>query len=158
MSHLAAENPKEEVGAAAFIKRNPEWDGRGVIVGVFDTGVDPGAPGLQTTTDGKPKIIDLVDCTGSGDVDTSKEAVPTDGELTGLSGRKLKVPEAWPALKEGAKYHLGLKRAYELYPGPLVSRVKASNVCSNSRIRFRCSSFISSISPKIKRKFMTSSV
>ena len=46
---------------------------------------------FQITSDGKPKVIDLVDCTGSGDVDTSVVVSASDGSITGLSGRSLKV-------------------------------------------------------------------
>ncbi len=32
--------------------------------------MDPAADGLRITSDGKPKILDIVDCSGAGDVDT----------------------------------------------------------------------------------------
>ena len=89
--------PKEEIGASRFLRDHPQFDGRGVVVAVFDTGVDPGAPGLQVCPDGRPKMLDVIDCTGGGDVDTSHSATPTDGKLTGLTGNTLTVPAAWPA-------------------------------------------------------------
>ena len=118
--------PKEEIGAAAFMRQYPEYDGRGVVVAVLDTGVDPGAKGLQICPDGRPKMLDVLDCTGAGDVDTrTTAAAAEDGTLKGLTGRTLKLPASWPTIKPGEKYHLGLKRAFELYPGGLGSRVKA---------------------------------
>ena len=57
--------PKEETNALKFLSENPTFDGRDVIIGILDTGVDPGAIGLQCTSSTGPKVIDMIDCTGS---------------------------------------------------------------------------------------------
>ena len=115
--------PKKETGAEAFLKAHPQFDGRGVVVAVFDTGVDPGAPGLQTTPDGRPKIVDVVDGSGSGDIETTTVRELKDGSLTGLTGRELTLPKEWKS-RDG-KYRLGLAEAYRLFPRDLVGRLKS---------------------------------
>ncbi len=114
--------PKTETGAVRFLKANPKFDGRGVIVAIFDTGVDPGAAGLRVTSDGKPKVIDIIDATGSGDVMMSDEVEPEDGKLTGQTGRTLAINKKWK--NPSGKYRLGLKAGFDLFPAPLVSRLK----------------------------------
>lgn len=115
--------PKQETGALDFLREHPAYDGRGVVVAIFDTGVDPGAVGLQTTPDGRPKVIDIVDATGSGDVDMSKEVAPDDGKVTGLTGRTLKLNPKWQI--PGGKVRIGKKPAFEIYPTDLLPRMKA---------------------------------
>ena len=114
--------PKAEIGADRFLSAHPDYDGRGITVAIFDTGVDPGAPGLKITSEGKPKIVDLVDGSGSGDVDTTTVRAAKDGALTGASGRVLQVGAH--RCPSGA-WHVGLKPAYELFPDGLVRRLTA---------------------------------
>lgn len=47
----------------------------------------------QTTPDGRPKVIERFDCSGCGDVDTTKKVTATDGIIIGLSGRQLRVKQ-----------------------------------------------------------------
>lgn len=54
-------------GVAEFQNKYPEYDGRGTIVLILDTGVDMGVEGLTTTSTGEIKVIDAQDFTGQGD-------------------------------------------------------------------------------------------
>ena len=100
--------PKEETQALDFLRNHPEYDGRGIVVGVLDTGVDPGAIGLQTTTTGARKVINVIDCTGSGDVAMyGPVKAREDGCIEGLGGRLLKPNPTWR--NPTGEYRVGVK-------------------------------------------------
>ncbi|MFC0529275.1 S8 family serine peptidase [Phytohabitans kaempferiae] len=50
--------PTHETGAVKFKQQHPTWDGRGVTIGILDSGVDLDNPALQTTSTGERKIVD----------------------------------------------------------------------------------------------------
>ncbi|XWS50506.1 hypothetical protein CRYUN_Cryun12cG0092700 [Craigia yunnanensis] len=121
---LASLMPKKEIGADRFVEAHPYYDGRSVLIAIFDSGVDPAAACLQLTSDGKPKILDVIDCTGSGDVDTSKVVkVDEDGRFRGASGwASLVVNSSWK--NPSGEWHVGYKLVYELFTDTLTSRLK----------------------------------
>ena len=88
--------PKYETGVQALREEMPSADGRGTLLAVLDTGCDLSAAGLLKTSDGKPKYVDFLDCTGGGDVDTCKTVTldEADSTVTSISGRKLQLG-AW---------------------------------------------------------------
>lgn len=49
--------PTRETGAVKFKKNHPSWDGRGVTIGILDTGVSLDHPALDRTSTGKRKIV-----------------------------------------------------------------------------------------------------
>lgn len=56
-------------GVDEFLRANPQSDGRGVVIAILDTGVDPTIPGLDKMPDGEVKVVDVQDFTGDGDVE-----------------------------------------------------------------------------------------
>lgn len=62
-----------------------------------------------------------------GDVETTKIVKPTTENgnkvIEGLSGRKLIINDKWSNPSD--EYRVGLKRAYELFPKDLTSRIKS---------------------------------
>lgn len=120
---IASLMPKQEIGAQKFLETHPTYDGRGVIIAIFDSGVDPAAAGLQVTSDGKPKILDIIDCTGSGDIDTSKVVkADSNGFIAGASGAQLMVNKSWK--NPSGEWRVGYKLVYDLFTETLTARLK----------------------------------
>lgn len=71
----------KDTGVEEFIKQHPEYDGRGTIILVLDTGVDMGIDGLTRTSTGEVKVIDAQDFTGEGDLTLIEANITTkDGK------------------------------------------------------------------------------
>ena len=100
-----------DIRAKAFVQAHPEWDGRGVLIAICDSGVDLDLPGLRTTSDGKPKILDARVFCDEGKVELEKAEAVSDsrgaawraGEGRWLYG----VDRLSPAPPAGAEVLLG---------------------------------------------------
>ncbi len=84
--------PLAATGVTDFLAVHPAWDGRGVLVGILDSGIDAGVPGLQRTPTGSPKLLDLRDFSAEGRVtlvrlDPRGDSVRISGAVLGGMSR-----------------------------------------------------------------------
>ncbi|MCX4908666.1 S8 family serine peptidase [Streptomyces sp. NBC_00878] len=88
-------NPSFETGAVDFVKENPKADGRGITIGVLDSGVDLAHPALQKTTTGERKVVDWVTSTDpilDADATWRPQITPVSGPTFTYSGRTWTAP------------------------------------------------------------------
>lgn len=70
-------------GIKRFAADHPTWDGRGVLIAMLDSGIDPGVPGLAMMADGAPKVLDLRDFSDEGRVRLQRAVRRGDTLLVG---------------------------------------------------------------------------
>ncbi len=80
---------QKEMKLDAFREAYPDFDGKGVVIAVLDTGVDMGVEGLKELPDGTPKVVDVRDFSGEGDFIWEEGHVIPDGD----KGEKIVDPE-----------------------------------------------------------------
>ena len=88
--------PLKSTGVDVFRALHPTYDGRGVLIAILDSGVDPGVPGLIATSTGAPKVIELRDFSGEGRVALTAFPAPTEQAVRG-AGRigRLTTSTTW---------------------------------------------------------------
>jgi subtilisin family serine protease len=96
--------PIGDTGAAQFTAANPTWDGRGVTIGIVDSGVTLDHPSLLTTSTGERKIVDWVTYTHPTD-DDDPTWVTMQSQVSGSSFTYQNVVYTAPANKS---YRIGL--------------------------------------------------
>ncbi|GAA2713245.1 S8 family serine peptidase [Streptomyces luteosporeus] len=105
-----AKNPYQpafETGAVDFVEDHPQADGRGVTIGILDSGIDLAHPALQRTTTGERKIVDWVTATDPL-TDSDDTWLPMTQDVSGPSfsfnGRTYTAPAG------GGSYQVALFR------------------------------------------------
>ena len=96
--------PIGDIGASQFMAANPTWDGRGVTVGILDSGVTLDHPSLLTTSTGERKIVDWVTYTDPF-TDDDPTWVSMADQVSGASFTYMDVTYTAPA---AGSYRIGL--------------------------------------------------
>ena len=102
--------PLGGTGVDGWHDAHPAWDGRGTLIAILDSGVDPCVPGLQTTSTGQAKILDLRNFSGEGDIPLSPVRPGADGAIALPGGISLSGADAVRAAAADAVWYGGVIR------------------------------------------------
>jgi tripeptidyl-peptidase II len=108
--------PLGSTGVDQFLKSHPSFDGRSVLIGILDTGIDPGIPGLGQTSTGDPKILDLRDFSDEGAVPLTR--VTPVGDSVEIAGKRYGGFSRVVALSTAGPYYAGTIQEIPLGPPP----------------------------------------
>ncbi|MEZ4587777.1 MAG: S8 family serine peptidase [Gemmatimonadales bacterium] len=100
--------PLASTNAWAFRQANGTWDGRGVLIAILDSGIDPTVPGLSVTSTGDPKTLDLRDFSGEGRI--ALATIQPSGDGFEVGGRTLRGASRVAALNPTGPYYGGVLR------------------------------------------------
>ncbi len=102
----------KNTGVQDFLDKYPEYDGRGTIVMILDTGIDMGIDGLTKTSTGEDKVIDVQDFTGQGDVQLYDASIESENDTSFFvnSEKEYKIAGADKLTLKAKddKYYIGL--------------------------------------------------
>ncbi len=118
--------PLKSTGVDVFRAAHPTYDGRGVLIAILDSGVDPGVAGLIGTSTGAPKILDLRDFSGEGRIELSPVVPEGDGRVR-VAGNLLAGAARIGRLTAATTWYAGVFRELPLGPLP------AADVNGNGR-------------------------
>ncbi len=108
--------PLASTGVNEFLRLHPTYDGRGVLIAILDTGIDPGIPGLSRTSTDTPKLLDLRDFSDEGAVPLRR--ITPGGDVVEIAGRRLSGFGRVAALNTEGPYYGGVISELPLGPPP----------------------------------------
>jgi len=79
--------PLDATRVGEHARLHPNADGRGVLIGILDSGIDFSTAGLTMTSTGDPKVLDLRDFSGEGRVVLTP--LTPDGDAIGIGSIRL---------------------------------------------------------------------
>lgn len=109
--------PLKSAGVDVFRAAYPRYDGRGVVIAILDSGLDPGVAGLITTSTGSPKVLDLRDFSQEGRIALTPVSPTADGRIT-VGARTLRGAARIARLTTATVWYAGLFRELPLGEPP----------------------------------------
>lgn len=114
-----------------FLEKYPEYDGRGTIIMILDTGIDVGVDGLTKTSTGEDKVIDVQDFTGQGDVKIFDAEILSENDTSFFANSendyKISGADKLTLKAKDGKYYIGLfTEKYWMNSGSLVRDINGN--------------------------------